>query len=236
MTPRAAVQVANRGGRNKCARHFGLHDRGLAEDALALIAHSPAPADVLRRRRRVIRIRLLRRVLPVTAAALLAGVIGQVAWRTIEKVFAPQAPAPGDEVRMDNPSFSGASKDGSRYLVTARSGVRDRLDPTRILLDAPTVAVTHGTGPSTRTTAQKGDFREDTMSLRLHGNVRVDNGAGYQFAFKDAVIDPTTGKVTGEGVQGQGPTGTVRSDSYTIFDQGQRMVFKGGVKGRIEGK
>jgi lipopolysaccharide export system protein LptC len=207
-----------------------------AEDVLAVIAHPPAPADVARRRRRVLRIRLLRRILPVTAAALMAGVIGQVAWGTIATVMAPEAHAPGDEVRMDNPTFSGESKDGSRYLVTARSGLRDPKDASKILLDAPNVTVSRGTGPATRTTARTGQFREDDLTLKLEGDVKVDNGAGYQFDFKNAVIDPTTGEVNGQGVEGEGPTGTVRSDRYTVFDQGQRMVFKGGVRGRIEGQ
>jgi lipopolysaccharide export system protein LptC len=211
-----------------------LHARSLAEDDLAAIAHAPAPADVARRPRRVIRIRVLRLILPITAAALLAGVIVQVAWQTIATIMAPTARQPGDEVRMDNPSFSGESRDGARYLVTAKSGLRDPNQGSRILLDAPTVTISRKTGPSTRTTARTGEFSEDDLTLKLEGDVQVDDGGGYQFAFKNAVIDPTTGEVSGQGVQGQGPAGAVQSDRYTVYDQGERMVFKGGVKGRIE--
>jgi lipopolysaccharide export system protein LptC len=206
----------------------------LAEDDLAVIAHSPAPADVDRRRRRIVRIRALRLILPITAAALLVGVIGQVTWQTIATVLAPMGREPGEEVRMDKPSFSGESRDGARYMVTAKSGLRDPTQGSRILLDSPTVTINRQGGPSTRTTARTGEFREDDLTLRLEGDVQVDNGGGYKFAFKNAVIDPTTGEVSGQGVQGDSPIGAVQSDQYTVYDQGQRMVFKGGVKGRIE--
>lgn len=211
-----------------------LHARRLAEDDLAVIAHSPAPADVARRRRRIIRIRALRLILPITAGILLVGVIGQVTWQTIATVMAPTVRQPGEAVRMDNPSFSGDSRDGARYQVTAKSGLRDLTDNTRILLDTPTVTITQKSGSSTRTTARTGEFREDDLTLKLEGDVQVDNGGGYKFAFKNAVIDPTTGEVSGQGVQGDSPVGAVTSDEYTVYDQGQRMVFKGGVKGRIK--
>jgi lipopolysaccharide export system protein LptC len=201
-----------------------------------LISNPPAPANMARRRRRIVWVRFLRRTLPVTAAMLMAGVVGQVVWRAVSVVVAPEAQASGTTVRMDNPSFSGQSRDGSRYLLTARSGLRDAADAARILLDAPTVTISHGGQPATRTRSKSGVFREDDRTLQLKGDVRVDDGSGFKFAFKDAVIDTTTGKVSGQGVQGQGPAGQVSSDQYTVYDKGERMVFKGGVHGRIDGR
>jgi lipopolysaccharide export system protein LptC len=164
------------------------------------------------------------------------GVIGQVSWNTIVTVLTPDAKSPGDQVRMDNPTFSGESKDGARYLVTARSGLRDPKKESRILLDAPTVTVTRAGAGVTRTTARTGEFHEDDMTLRLEGDVRVDNGGDSKFDFKNAVIDPRTGEVSGQGATGKSPTGDIRSDSYDVLDQGERMVFKGGVRGRIQPK
>jgi lipopolysaccharide export system protein LptC len=172
----------------------------------------------------------------VTAAFLLAGVVGQVTWNTIATVLTPEGKSPGDQVRMDNPTFSGESKDGARYLVTAKSGFRDPTKESRILLDAPSVTVTRAGASSTHTTARTGEFHEDDMTLRLEGDVQVDNGAGSTFDFKNAVIDPTTGEISGQDVKGQSPTGEIRSDSYDVLDQGERMVFKGGVRGRIQPK
>jgi lipopolysaccharide export system protein LptC len=198
--------------------------------------HPPAPADVARRRRRIVWVRFLRRTLPVTAGVLLAGVAGQAIWRAVSMVVAPVAQAPETAVRMENPSFSGEGQDGLHYMLTARSGVRDAADAARILLDAPTVVISRAGEAATRTTSRRGVFREDNRTLKLAGDVRVDNGAGYTFAFKDAVIDTRTGTVNGQGVRGHLPAGQVTSERYTVYDKGARMVFRGGVHGRIQGR
>ena len=51
-----------------------------------------------------------------------------------------------------------------------------------------------------------------------------------------AVVDTTTGVVTGsKGVQGAGPLGTINASSYAIYDQGQRVVFKGAGDNKVKG-
>jgi len=197
------------------------------------------PADissataVLGRRRRLVWVRFLRRTLPMVATVVLVAVVGQVVWRAVRMVMIPQAAAPAAAVRMINPSFTGESRDGSRYQVTARSGVRDGADDSRIVLEAPTVSVTHGDNTGTRTTAQRGVFRQDAMTLALEGDVKVAENSGYNFTFKNAVFDTRTGQVTGKGVGATGPDAQISSDQYTVYDKGERMVFKGRVRGRL---
>ncbi len=187
-----------------------------------------------RRRRRLVWVRFLRRTLPLVAGVVLAGVAGQVAWRALVTVVAPTPVVSESTVRMINPTFSGQGRDGSRYLVTAQSGYRDPKDAARILLDRPTVTVSRGGEPGARTVSQRGVFREDDLSLRLQGDVQVADGSGYRFVTNDAVIDTATGQVTGQGgIQGTGPVGTVSSERYSVSEKGDRMVFKGGVRARI---
>jgi len=190
-------------------------------------------ADMDRRRRRLVWVRFLRRTLPMVAAVVLAAVVGQVAWRAVRMVMIPQAAAPASTVRMVNPSFTGESRDGSRYQVAAKSGARDASDDSRIVLDAPVVSVSHGAEPGTRTTARRGVFRQDDMTLALEGDVKVAEASGYDFTFKSAIFDTRTGQVTGKGVGAQGPDANISSDQYTVYDKGDRMVFKGRVRGRI---
>jgi lipopolysaccharide export system protein LptC len=190
-----------------------------------------------RRQRRLMWVRFLRRTLPVVAGVVLAGVVGQVAWRALVTVAAPTPVVSESSVRMVNPTFSGQGRDGSRYLVTAQSGVRDPKDPVRILLQRPTVSVTRNGEPGPRTVSDRGVFREDDLSLKLEGDVRVADGSGYRFVTNDAVIDTGTGQVAGTGgIQGKGPVGDVSSDSYAVSEKGDRMVFKGGVRARIDGR
>ncbi len=186
-----------------------------------------------RRRQRLAWVKALRVALPVMAAATLAGVTGQVVWRGIRMVLIPEAEAPAAAVRMVNPIFTGESRDGSRYFVSAKSGMRDAGDETRIVLDAPNISVSRLDGEPTNTTARRGVFRQDDMTLRLQGDVRVQDGSGYRLNFNDAVFDIRTGRVTGSGVQSQGRGAEVSSDRYTVDQDGGRMVFKGRVRGRI---
>ena len=188
-----------------------------------------------RRRRRLVWVKFLRRTLPVAAGVALVSVVGQVAWRNLQE--ATGAPAVAESTaRMVNPQFSGTGRDGSRYVVTAQSGVRDPKDATRIVLEKPTVSVSRAGAAATHTVAQRGVFREDDHSLSLNGDVRVEEAGGFHFMANTAVIDTSTGKVVGDKVQGQSSSGSVQSGSYSVTEKGDRMIFKGGVHSQLKGR
>jgi lipopolysaccharide export system protein LptC len=63
--------------------------------------------------------------------------------------------------------------------------------------------------------------------------VQVEQSGGYKFATNDATIDTNTGQVIGQTIKGNGPSGAVQSNSYAVTDKGDRMVFKGGVRARL---
>ena len=193
--------------------------------------------QALRRwRRRSRRVHLARVVLPAAMLALLATVGGQVAWRS----FTAGDRHPGGDkaqIRMLSPRFYGQSSDGRPFVITARSAVRDEMDLKRVFLDAPTLTLGVGSPAPTRSTADRGVYREDTLLLKLIGNVRMDDGAGYRFASDEALVDTRNGNTTGEtALQGEGPTGQVQSNAYSVYDKGDRIIFRGGVKTRIDRK
>lgn len=192
--------------------------------------------DLRRWRRRSRRVLLARIALPIAMIAVLGAVGGQVAWRT----FTGGDRRPADtkaQIRMITPRFYGQSSDGRPFVITARSAVRDEADLKRVFLDAPTLTLGVGSPAPTRSTADRGVYREDTLKLQLFGNVRLDDGAGYRFASNEALVDTRTGNITGETtLQGEGPTGQVQSNAYSVYDKGDRIVFRGGVKTRIDRK
>jgi len=189
------------------------------------------------RQRRLVRVQFLRRTLPIAAVVALAAVVGQVSWRSLQAAVAAPPPPAASIVRMVSPQFSGQGRDGSHYLLTAQSGVRDPKDAARIMLDRPVVTVTRQGGETgAHTVSQRGVFREDNQSLTLEGDVQVEQGAGFRFVANNAVIDTSTGRVVGGGVQGQSDTSAVRSDNYAVSDKGDRMVFKGRVHAQIKSK
>jgi lipopolysaccharide export system protein LptC len=192
--------------------------------------------DLRRWRRRSRRVRLARVVLPVAMIAILASVGSQVVWRSV--TAGDRRPAENKaQIRMITPRFYGQSSDGRPFIITARSAVRDEADLKRVFLDAPTLTLGVGSPAPTRSTADRGIYREDTLKLQLFGNVRMDDGAGYRFASNEAMVDTRTGNITGETtLQGEGPTGQVQSNAYSVYDKGDRIIFRGGVKTRIDRK
>jgi lipopolysaccharide export system protein LptC len=192
--------------------------------------------DLRRWRRRSRRVKLARVVLPIAMLATLGVVGAQVGWRTF--TAGDRRPVETKaQIRMITPRFYGQSSDGRPFIITARSAVRDEADLNRVFLDAPTLTLGVGSPAPTRSTADRGVYREDTLKLQLYGNVRLDDGAGYRFASNEAMVDTRNGNITGETpLQGEGPTGQVQSNAYSVYEKGDRIIFRGGVKTRLDRK
>ena len=191
-------------------------------------------ADLARWRRRSRRVLAARIVLPLAIAILLLIVGSQVGWRTYMAATHPPTEAK-TEIRLITPRFYGQSTDGRSFMITARSAIRDDADPRRIILDDPALTLDLGSPTPTRMTAKHGVYRQDDFSLRLKENVRLDDGAGYRFASEESLVDTKTGDVTGEStMNGEGPSGQVQSRAYSVYDKGDRIVFRGGVRARFE--
>ena len=191
-------------------------------------------ADLARWRRRSGRVRAARIVLPATIVGLLAVVASQVGWRTYMAAAHPPAETK-TEIRLITPRFYGQSNEGRSFMITARSAIRDDNDPRRIFLEDPALTLDLGSPTPTRMTAKHGVYRQDTMGLQLKGDVRLDDGAGYRFASEESFVDTKTGDVTGEStLNGEGPSGQVQSRAYSVYDKGDRIVFRGGVRARLE--
>jgi lipopolysaccharide export system protein LptC len=191
-------------------------------------------ADLARWRRRSGRVRAARVVLPAAIVGLLVVVASQVGWRTYMAAAHPPTETK-TEIRLITPRFYGQSNEGRSFMITARSAIRDDNDPRRIFLEDPALTLDLGSPTPTRMTAKHGVYRQDTMGLQLKNDVRLDDGAGYRFASEESFVDTKTGDVTGETIMnGEGPSGQVQSNAYSVYDKGDRVIFRGGVRARFE--
>lgn len=201
-----------------------------------MIAISPAAAPPVRKKNRNRRrkpVRVLRTVLPVIAAGVAAAIVGQGVIRALAIKEAP--PAANAPLRMDNPRFTGTMKDGRAFLITASSATRDPANADQVFLEAPQLTRGYGSPAPTHVVSKDGAYQEEKGSLLLTGDVKIDNGQGYQFASQRALIDTRTGDlVGGAAVQGAGPnSGSIRADNYSVSDKGDRVIFKGRVRTRL---
>jgi lipopolysaccharide export system protein LptC len=150
---------------------------------------------------------------------------------------AREAEAVSTDVRMTNPRFTGRDENLTPYAVTADVAIRRRdaadgvteLERPRLdynFLDA-------GADVS-QVLAESGRYDLPNRILDLYSDVNFRTRAGYAFQSDHARIFLREERVTGEeAVEGTGPMGTIRADSYEISDGGNRIVFTGNVRARL---
>lgn len=190
--------------------------------------------DFLRWRRRSRLIHLLRVVLPMAVAAIFAVLIGYVVWGTIvgREAQPSEADAP---IRLVNPRFVGRDSRGRAFVLTAATAVRDDKDYQRVLLEKPMLVIDEQGPDPMRLSGRKGVFHEQSGQLQLSGGVRLISPQAT-FDTETSVFETSTGELAGSGpISGAGPLGDIDAKSYGVYDKGERMVFKGGVRARIEG-
>lgn len=200
-----------------------------------MTSFAPSSALVVRRKirpRRRKSVSVLRLVLP--AVALIVG--GAIATQATIRAARAKASSVvvGAPLRMENPRFTGTMKDGREFLIVATAAVRDKVDPNRIALESPRLTRGYGSENPTQVIAKLGNYDEAKGALLLTGDVQIENGDGFAFKTEKAVIDTRTGQVMGDaGVEGAASGNQVRADSYSVSDEGDRVIFKGRVRSRL---
>ena len=196
-------------------------------------ARVAATARAFRARSR--RVRLLRRVLPVVIIALAGGTVSWIVLRSVISDVERKA-GTSREVTLENSRFLGQDAQGRSFVIGFERAVRDA-DTGRFRLVGPALRLNLGGRKVTTLTADGGVYDETAKTVTIGPNVRIsDGGSGFTLVTPEAVVDTSTGVVTGsKGVQGTGPLGTVSASSYAIYEQGERVVFSGSVDNKVRG-
>lgn len=205
---------------------------------MTLAAAGPAPShgqDFARWRRRSRLIRQLRVLLPLLIAVILLTLAGFVVRSTLlgREAAPKEANAP---IKLVNPRFVGKDDKGRAFVITATTAVRDENDYQRVLLEKPALVMDAEGANPTRVAAKAGVYREDRKLLNLEGGVSM-NGADTAFNTLSSIFNTATGELEGQGeISGSSSLGEITAKSYGVYDKGERLVFKGGVRGRLDSK
>lgn len=177
---------------------------------------------------------MLRVALPSLAIVMALGVTAQATVRALSTRTQPAAPQP---LRLDNPRFSGKMNDGRAFLITAASAVRDSADANKLTLQSPRLVRGVGTFDASEVSSQTGEYRQEASTLLLQGDVRIANSRGSRISSDRALIDTRTGDlVDGGKVVGDNAKGAIQAGGYSVTDKGDRVVFKGGVRARLDAR
>ena len=168
------------------------------------------------------------RMLFVGGAAISAGILlGPIAASTLSGPSFTIARVPGDQVvTMINPRFTGRNLDGESYIITADTARRRRDDPDTIDLTNPQLSDDEGSVID----APVGVYYQDDSYLELFEDVSVSDGTGNILSTTAARIYVDEGRVAGlTPLEGDGPLGNLRADTYEIIDEGDRVILRGNV-------
>jgi len=203
--------------------------------SLAAPVRTDARGDVRRWRRRSLLIRRLRVILPGLIGLILLSMLGFVLHTTLLGRDSSKA-EPDAPIELVNPRFVGKDDKGRAFVLTAAAAVRDENDYQRVLLDRPALILdAEGVNP-TRVTAKSGVYNEDRKMLNLDGGVKM-SGGDVTFDTASSIFNTATGELEGQGqIAGASQLGEITAKSYGVYDKGERLVFKGGVRGRIDSK
>jgi lipopolysaccharide export system protein LptC len=189
--------------------------------------------DMRRWRRRSSLIAAFRLLLPAAIAGIFLVFGGWILFGGLLTSGAGKGPPPSS-IHMTNAKFFGRDSNGHAYVLSALEAARDNADFQRITLTNPTLVMGSEGEKPTRLSADHGDYRENNRILLLHGHVSVRDSQGDSFITNQAIVDTVAGSVAGKSpVSGQGPSGSIRADSYAIYDRGRRLVFQGKVHSRV---
>jgi lipopolysaccharide export system protein LptC len=207
----------------------------LSAPDLAFDAATDRRAQILRWRRRSQTVRLLRVLLPGVIGLILAALAGAVVWNAMngEPRQAKETSAP---IRLMHPRFVGRDDRGRAFVLTAESATRDPHEYQRVLLDRPALVLDEQGPDPIRLQSTAGVYNEGTFKLELHGGVRLVSSKAV-FDTARSLFDTKTGEIVGSGpIQGSGSLGELSAKSYAVYNNGERMVFKGGVHTRLDRK
>jgi lipopolysaccharide export system protein LptC len=184
------------------------------------------PIRAWRRRSRVILV--LRILFPMLIALILLGLGATVAWNSYAGPAAPSGLS-NEPMRLTNPRFVGRDAHSRAFVLTAITATRDINDIQKVYLDQPALILDDEGPDPLRISAKSGIYHQDTGKLEVSGRVRL-SGARGAFETAQSVFDTKTQELVGSGpVHGLGGVGEINANSYGVYDQGDRMVFKGGV-------
>jgi lipopolysaccharide export system protein LptC len=209
----------------------------MADAASPIAPFPPGGASALRRRKRMDQwrrrsrlIHILRRALPAAIVTILVLLAGWVVVRGVLVRFGDLRGLNGAIIHMSNARFYGRDGDHKAYILGASEAARDNLDPHRIVLTKPILALDAGDPRERHISADQGVYRDDSKILNLLGHVSLRDPNGDNLITDRAIVDTAHGTIAGQGRgSGSGPTGTITAESFAVFDQGQRVVFRGEV-------
>ncbi len=137
-----------------------------------------------------------------------------------------------DDLRMVSPRITGVDKRGRPYVVTADTATQEVDNPEKIFLEnIEADLMLDEDGNWLSVTSRFGTLQTEAEKLNLREDISVFSANGYEFHAQSADMDFRAGSlVSDQPVYGQGPVGTLNANGVETSNNGDKIVFTGGVR------
>jgi lipopolysaccharide export system protein LptC len=174
-------------------------------------------STVLDARRYTRFVRRMKRVLSFSAFAVIFAVLAFFFVQRAPRQFSLSYEKLGtleNDLAMINPRLTGVDAKGNPYVVTAREAVQDAKNSKRATLKTLEADMTTPQG-WVNARAGQGVVDMTAKTLQLAGGIDFYTDTGYTLHTQSAAVDLKASIVQGrEAVNGQGPMGTMRADTF----------------------
>lgn len=180
-------------------------------------------------------VHILRKVIPLTAVALVLALVvvpflnplgGKLANVSVSSVGIT-----GGKVRMETPKLSGYRKDNRPYQVTAENAFQEIKNPTQIELQTLTARIQMEREGWVTVNAKTGLFDTQKEKLRLVDEVKIRTESGYDMQMKTADVDFKSGAVVSrEPVKVNLGETTIDANTLDVKNNGELIAFEGRVR------
>ena len=179
------------------------------------------------------RVRLLKVLLPATGLLVVLGLFVAYVWSTagVTDVNIGSAALEQGRMVMSNPEVNGFDDNKRPYNVTASRATQDPRTPRRIELEQINAKVPMTDALFATISAGNGLFDADARKLDLGGTINVRTDDGVTMRLEDAFIDIASGLLkTDRPVELESSRASISADSFTIEDNGRRVIFENRVR------
>lgn len=179
-------------------------------------------------------VRIARFVLPIFVVGIIGAYLVFSSPRMVDINFERQfsnLDVATEDLRMENPRFTGEDERGRPYEVVAGAATQDPLNPQLVVLENPEAlrSAVMDAGSQVRVTANAGLYRMDDRAIDLSQNVELGQTIGEsEFILRTeaatVALDDRTVTSKGE-VFGQSADGTLTADSMKAYEEDGRSIF-----------
>jgi LPS export ABC transporter protein LptC len=165
------------------------------------------------------------------AFAVQLGVLDRAAPRT----EAPLAPVENPNQITGGPSrISGFDRNNLPFEITAQHGEQDVSVATLVHLESVNSIFARPSGAQLTITSQTAAYETRSKALELMGDVIFAEGRRFRAHMARAAVNMEDQTLTSKApVSVEIIGGTITADSLTISPNGERIIFRGGVKARF---